>query len=117
MPESTPAPKRARAVVRKYNQGSIKQRIETFFLDNLGKVATRDQIIEVASQGGEEPENWHQRVSELRTDDGYTILSQRDGYELKVGEYLMVDSAKRPKASKQAGSPDEGGLGRCAQKG
>ncbi len=63
-----------------YPQRSIKARMEAFFLENLGKVATREQLIEVATdpQSGRIPENWHQRLSELRTDDGYTILSWRN---------------------------------------
>jgi hypothetical protein len=93
---------RSRAVVGQYSHRSIKGRIEAFFLDNLGKVATRDQIIQVARQGSEEdPENWHQRLSELRTDDGYTILSNRDTRELKVGEYLLSSIDKRPGAGKR----------------
>ena len=50
-----------------YTQRSIRARIEAFFLDNLGKVATREQLIEVATDPvtGRQPENWHQRLSEL----------------------------------------------------
>lgn len=61
-----------------YNQRSVRARIEAFFLDNVGKVATREQIIQVATdlRTGRVPENWHQRLSELRTDYGYTILSR-----------------------------------------
>ena len=62
-----------------YLQRSKLARIEAFFLDNLGKVATREQLIEVSTNPttGRSPENWHQRLSELRTDKGYTILSWR----------------------------------------
>jgi len=74
-----------------YRQKSVKKRIEAIFLDNLGKVLTREQIIEAATDpdSGRQPENWHQRLSELRTDDGYTILSWRNRGDLKVQEYLM----------------------------
>lgn len=60
-----------------YLQSSIQARIEAFFLDNLGKVATREQLIEVATdpRTGKSPENWHQRLSELRIDKGYTAGS------------------------------------------
>lgn len=60
-----------------YKQKSVRKRIEALFLDNVGKVLSRDQIIEVATdpKTGKQPENWHQRLSELRTDYGYTILS------------------------------------------
>lgn len=86
-----------------YPQKSIKGRIEAFFLDNLGKVATREQILEVATnkETGEEPENWHQRLSELRTDDGYTILTNRDRNFLKVGEYIMPNDKKSPVSGKR----------------
>jgi hypothetical protein len=94
---------RKRAVVGKYQHGSIIQRIEAFFLDNVGRVATRSQIQQVAKdpKTGQEPENWHQRLSELRTDSGYTILSNRDDRELKVGEYVLLSSKKRAGAGKR----------------
>jgi hypothetical protein len=31
-----------------YNQNSIKERIEALFLDNIGKIITREQIIQVS---------------------------------------------------------------------
>lgn len=86
-----------------YPQKSVKQRIEALFLDNIGKVITREQILEVAKdpQTGKEPENWHQRLSELRTDEGYTILSWRNRGDLKVQEYLLPHAEKRAKAGKR----------------
>jgi len=87
----------------KYKQKSIKQRIEALFLDNIGKLITREQILEVATDPttGKQPENWHQRLSELRTDDGYTILSWRNRGWLRVEEYLMPSKKKRPTAGKR----------------
>jgi hypothetical protein len=69
-----------------YAQRTVKKRIEALFLDNIGKVLTREQIIEAATDPatGKAPENWHQRLSELRTDDGYSILSWRNRGDLKV---------------------------------
>jgi hypothetical protein len=80
-----------------YTDTSIKKRLENFFLDNVGKIVTNAQLIEVAKDPvtGKEPENWHQRLSELRTNSGYTILSKRDRNFLAVGEYLMLSSEKR----------------------
>ncbi len=90
-------------VRKKYIQKSIKQRIEALFLDNIGKVITSEQIKKVSIDPitGKEPENWHQRLSELRTDDGYTILSWRNKGWLRVEEYLMPSSDKRPQAGKR----------------
>lgn len=86
-----------------YKASSIKRRIEKLFLDNLGKVITREQIISVATDpiSGKEPENWHQRLSELRTDDGYTILSWRNRGWLQVEEYLMPTAERRASAGKR----------------
>lgn len=80
-----------------YTQRSARARIEAFFLDNIGKVATREQIIEAATdpRTGRRPENWHQRLSELRTDFGYTILSWRNRGDLRVSEYMMPTAEKR----------------------
>ena len=90
-------------VKKKYKQASIKQRIEALFLDNIGKIITREQILQVATDPitGKQPENWHQRLSELRTDDGYTILSWRNRGWLRVEEYLMTSADKRLQAGKR----------------
>jgi hypothetical protein len=50
---------------------------------------------------GLSPENWHQRLSELRVDDGYTILSWRNRGDLKVQEYLMPHARRRAGAAKR----------------
>lgn len=91
-----------------YRQKSVKQRIEALFLDNLGKVLTREQIIQAATDpgSGRQPENWHQRLSELRTDDGYTILSWRNRGDLEVQEYLMPHKRKRRSAGKRVRPTD-----------
>lgn len=88
------------AVVGKYMQKSMRDRIEAFFLDSVGRIASREQIVRVATdpRTGKVPENWHQRVSELRTNKGYTILTQRNRGYLKVSEYLMPDSTRRESA-------------------
>lgn len=94
--------KRRNAVVRPgaYRGTSVRKRIEEFFLKNLDRVATRDQIQEAARdpKTGRIPENWHQRLSELRTDMGYTILSWRNRGDLRVMEYLMPHSQRRTTA-------------------
>jgi len=97
MPESKPRP---HAVVRKYTQKSVLQRIEAFFLDNLGRIATREQIQEVARdpRTGKIPENWHQRLSDLRCIHGYTINSWRNRGDLRVMEYVMPSAEKRATA-------------------
>lgn len=90
-------------IKKKYSQKSIRARIEALFLDNLGKIVTREQILEVSKDPitNKIPENWHQRLSELRTDYGYTILSWRDRSDLKISEYLMLTAEKRKNAGKR----------------
>lgn len=87
----------------KYTQKTIKKRIEAMFLDHVGEIVTNHDLVEVSRdpKTGTEPENWHQRLSELRTDDGYTILSNRDRKELKVGEYVLLSTEKRKKVNKR----------------
>lgn len=96
-------------IKRSYLQKSVKKRIEAFLLDNIGKIVTREQLREVAKDPntGEDRENWHQRLSELRTDEGYTILSWRNRGDLKVQEYLMPHAKKRSKAVKRAKPNDK----------
>ncbi len=88
---------------RIYDQKSIKKRIEAFLLDNIGKIVTREMIVQVSKDPvtGREPENWHQRLSELRTDDGYTILSKRDRAYFSVEEYVLESANKRVTAGKR----------------
>jgi hypothetical protein len=51
---------------------AVRDRIRAFFIANIGKVVTREEIIAASRdpETGKEPENWHQRLSELRTDEG-----------------------------------------------
>ncbi|CRM04019.1 restriction endonuclease [Pseudomonas sp. 25 E 4] len=86
-----------------YSQKSVSGRIEAFFLNNIGKVVTGAQIARVATDpvDGLPRENWHQRVSELRTDKGYTILTNRDAPGLLPSEYLMMDTVRRDIAARR----------------
>jgi hypothetical protein len=92
-----------------YRQSTVKKRIEALFLDNLGKVVDREMILKAARdpKTKKEPENWHQRLSELRTDEGYTILSWRNRGDLKVQEYLMPHANKRKGAKSRVKPTDE----------
>lgn len=99
-----PAKKFPYAKIKKaYVQPSVRGRIEALFLDNVRKIVTREQILQVAKDPntGKIPENWHQRLSELRTDSGYTILSSRDTPDLKVSEYVLRSKKKRKTAGRR----------------
>lgn len=86
-----------------YTQRSVSGRVEALFLNNVGLVVTRDQIIAAARdpKTGKDPENWHQRLSELRTDKGYTILSSRDWSELRPQEYILASTERRGTAARR----------------
>ncbi len=73
------------------------------FLDNLGRKVTGEEIREAVTQatGISDYENWHQRLSELRTDHGYTILSKRDRKDFRPGEYMMPTAERRAIAGKR----------------
>lgn len=87
----------------RYTQPSILQRLDSLFLDNVGKIITREQILEVAADPVTRriPENWHQRFSDLRVDYGYTIQSSRDTKELKRSEYRLVSAERRTATGKR----------------
>jgi len=72
-------------------------------LDNIGKVATRDMLQAVAKdpKTGKIPENWHQRLSDLRCLRGYTIRSWRNQGDLKMMEYLMPFKHRRVAANRR----------------
>lgn len=83
---------------------SIRGLIRQVFLDNLGIVITGEQIDAALREAfGRRIENWHQRLSELRTDEGYTILSNRDRVNLRPGQYLMETAERRPVAGRRVG--------------
>lgn len=86
-----------------YKQKTVRERIEALLLNNLGLIVTREQILQVAKDPvtGKPYENWHQRLSELRTDYGYTILTNRDVSMLKPQEYLMLTSDRRDTAARR----------------
>ena len=71
---------------------SSKQLILDYFLVNLGKILeSRD--IQAASGGAVE---WARRVRELRNEEGYQILSQKDRADLKPNQYLLETTKRTP---------------------
>lgn len=95
-----------------YDQSSVSKRIEACLLDHLGEIVTTAQIKSLAPG----VENWHQRLSELRTDKGYVIETRRDRPAgLALGEYLLVSAERRPQAAKRV-SPDRDTWAAVAQR-
>lgn len=78
--------------------GSVISRIEMCLLAHVGEIVTRKDLEAVADGA----ENWHQRLSELRTDHGYTIQTNRDRPGvLFPGEYVLVSADKRAVVAKR----------------
>lgn len=76
---------------------NVRGRIRNFLIKKVGKVVTREQVQQAAKdpKTGKVPENWHQRLSELRVDEGYDILSWRDRKFLKPGQYLLESATPK----------------------
>lgn len=62
------------------------------FLANIGRVMKSDELRAVAGNITE----WARRVRELRTEEGYLILTHNDRSELKPGEYLLESAKPAP---------------------
>lgn len=69
-----------------------KKKLREYFLANLNKVLTSQQLQAVANGSAE----WGRRVRELRNEEGYEILTHNDRSDLKPGEYLLETEKPRP---------------------
>jgi len=83
-------------MARGQNGTGAKAKLRAFFLDNLGKVLTSEQLRAVADGSSE----WARRVRELRNEEGYQILTHNDRSQLKPGEYLLETSKLQPAFSR-----------------
>ena len=71
---------------------SSKALVLDFLLANIGIVLDSKQI-QAASGGASE---WARRVRELRDEEGYQILSNKDRADLKPGQYLLETNKRVP---------------------
>jgi len=71
--------------------GGARDRLRKFFLENVGRVVSTQELAEVAGI-----RTYARRIRELRTEEGYQILTNRDRDDLKPGEYLLLDPNPRP---------------------
>lgn len=75
---------------------NARTRILQHFLANLGRMISNTEIEQISGI-----KNWHQRISELRVDQGYEILSDRDRQSIPKGYYLMESEKTIPTLSKR----------------
>ena len=69
-----------------------RSKLRTHFLNNIGRVMSSNELRKVAGGITE----WARRVRELRTEEGYQILTHNDRSDLKPGQYLLLDPKPNP---------------------
>lgn len=69
-----------------------RARLRAHFLANLGRVMETDELRDVSGNTSE----WARRVRELRTEEGYLILTHNDRSDLKPGQYLLEVAKPQP---------------------
>ena len=77
---------------KKSPRGGAKRKLRTHFLANIGRVMDSEELRVVADNQSE----WARRVRELRTEEGYLILTHNDRSDLKPGQYLLETPKPQP---------------------
>ena len=72
--------------------GGSRTKLRVYFLANLGRVMDSNELREVTGGISE----WARRVRELRTEEGYLILTHNDRADLKPGQYLLESAKPQP---------------------
>ena len=67
--------------------GGARAKLRAHFLANIGRVMDSNELREVADNQSE----WARRVRELRTEQGYQILTHNDRSDLKP---LLIDGIR-----------------------
>lgn len=73
-------------------RGGARARLRAHFLANTHRVMDSEELREVAGGISE----WARRVRELRTEEGYLILTHNDRSALKPGQYLLETVRPQP---------------------
>jgi len=76
----------------KTQRGGARGKLRAHFLANIGRVMDSEELRVV----GDNQSEWARRVRELRTEEGYLILTHNDRSELKPGQYLLETSKPQP---------------------
>jgi hypothetical protein len=76
----------------KPKKSGARERLRVYFLSNIGRVVNSEELRKVAGDISE----WARRIRELRTEEGYQILTHNDRKELKPGEYLLENPKPLP---------------------
>jgi hypothetical protein len=73
-------------------RGGARGKLRAHFLANIGRVMSSDELRCIADNQSE----WARRVRELRTEEGYLILTHNDISELKPGQYVLENPKPQP---------------------
>ena len=76
----------------KTQRGGAHGKLRAHFLANIGRVMDSDELRAITGNQSE----WARRVRELRTEEGYLILTHHDRSELKPGQYLLETAKPQP---------------------
>ncbi len=76
----------------KTQRGGARGKLRAHFLANVGRVMDSEELRAV----GDNQSEWARRVRELRTEEGYLILTHNDRSELKPGQYLLENPKPQP---------------------
>jgi len=74
------------------SSNGARNKLRDYFLTNLNRVMDSNELREVAGGISE----WARRIRELRTEEGYQILTHNDRSDLKPGEYLLENPKPQP---------------------
>jgi len=77
---------------KKPTKGGAKGKLRAHFLANIGRMMDSDELRGIADNQSE----WARRVRELRTEEGYLILTHNDRSDLKPGQYLLETPKPQP---------------------
>ncbi|MDI1258523.1 HNH endonuclease signature motif containing protein [Aquabacterium sp.] len=76
----------------KVARGGARGKLRAHFLANIGRVMDSEELRVIADNQSE----WGRRVRELRTEEGFLILTHNDRSELKPGQYLLEIAKPQP---------------------
>lgn len=69
-----------------------RAKLRAYFLANIGRVMDSTELRPISGDTSE----WARRVRELRTEEGFLILTHNDRADLKPGEYLLETAKPQP---------------------
>ncbi len=72
--------------------GGARARLRAHFLSNIGRIMDSAELRPIAGNISE----WARRVRELRTEEGFLILTHNDRADLKPGQYLLESAKPQP---------------------